>query len=233
MINDVPFLHDSVIERKSIEVIKEYEQKYNQKISNPVPVENILDALYDFIVEPENLQKKHNADVLAELHVLGGRRDIYIDNGIYPDYHPEKIGRYHFTLGHELGHWILHCPEILIKEQIPDMFEPGKPTLICRSHSKDRREIQADIFSGMFLMPHYLLTEAWVEITGSDAPRNVYEELSLLREMQGLPKDDRSVSCEIAKEMAPLFDVSVQAMQIRLENAGFISTKEDWQPSLF
>jgi hypothetical protein len=233
MINDVPFLHDSVIERKSIEVIKEYEQKYNQKISIPVPVENMLDALYDFIVEPQDLCAKHKADVLAELHILEGRRDIYIDKSIHPDYHPEKLGRYNFTLGHEMGHWILHCPQILMMEQTPDIFKPGEPVVICRSSSKERRETQADIFSGMFLMPHYLLSEAWIEATGSDAPVNVYDELNQLRTARGLPKNDRSVSCEIARELAPLFDVSAQAMQIRLDKAGFISTEEDLQPSLF
>jgi Zn-dependent peptidase ImmA (M78 family) len=106
--------------------------------------------------------------------------------------HPQT--RCRFTIGHEIGHLLLHSDEDFhVDEGLPVWFRTqGKKTI-----SSDK-EIEANQFAAALLMP-----------------------LPLLQEEAGKLPDNIDVDDAIAK-LAERFCVSVQAMTIRLSSVGAV-----------
>ena len=114
------------IEDEAMSVLAAYAQKYKEPITAPVPIEEILDCLYDVTIEAAALRAKYqNDDVLAEFLVGRNRKVILIDQTIHPDFNADKEGRYRFTLGHETGHWILH-QHLLASVNTDNLFDDYK-----------------------------------------------------------------------------------------------------------
>lgn len=99
-----------------------------------------------------------------------------------------NLGRRNFTIAHELGHWFLH--KDLAQEKL---FGVEGKVIICRGLNikTDNRERQADIFATHLLMPERFVREQ----LKSFAPELSEYDL---------------------KRMANIFQVSKQAMKIRL-----------------
>lgn len=179
----------------------------------PVPVAEILECHLQFELEFDNLQKKYeSSDILAATYMES--KLVVVDESLDPEEYPDMEGRYHFTLAHEIGHWALHRERFI--NTTPDMFEDAQPSVICRSSFKDPREYQADSFAGYFLMPGDLLKDTWNSLFPGKWPLNVHDELEEKRKVFGLTEKDPPPNCELAKELASLYKVSAQAMQIRL-----------------
>lgn len=103
--------------------------------------------------------------------------------------------RRRFTIAHELGHLLLHSDEDFhVDEKFPIGFRTPASSL-----ATDDREIEANQFAAELLMPRELLT---AEV----------KKLSLKMDV------DKAVA-----ELAKRFDVSVQAMTIRLSALGALS----------
>jgi hypothetical protein len=66
----------------------------------------MLESLDDFYVEIDDLQSQYGPDTLGAIFLDNGERLIKIDQSLDPETHPEKQGRFNFTLAHECGHWI-------------------------------------------------------------------------------------------------------------------------------
>jgi hypothetical protein len=136
----------------------------------PVPVEAIADDQYGMLVE-ERPRLAHAAGLDDDEHVSGlllpVRREIWVDE-VEARRAP---GRRRFTIGHELGHWVLHCgdraalgevvhcrTEVLREEgaveenegheEIPEVLDYPPP------------ELEANQFSAALLMPAALVAEA-------------------------------------------------------------------------
>lgn len=227
---------NKLIEEYADGMIAQFRQKYpDTPVTAPVPVVKKMDCLWDFYVEPEDLQKEYGQGTHGALFIYDGERRIAIDKSLDPEVVPQMLGRYNYSVAHEAGHWVIHAPDMLADENAPLLLgEKGKPTILCRSSNRDERERQADRFAGYLLMPRDLVYEAWRAKYGdnSKAP-NVFEELQELRERFHLPPDSRKVSCQIAHDFAATFAVSPEAMQIRLSELGLIKLEEDNQMDLF
>lgn len=223
------------IEEYAMGLLGEYEAKYRCKVNYPVQIADILDCLFDFVVEVDDLQSTIGRDVLAALFIYKGERRIVVDTSIDAEVNASMRGRYNFSLAHEAGHWIIHAPKLLAMENTPDLVvAPGEPAIICRSSDKDENERQADRFAGYVLMPRELVRKAWIAEFGEDSPPvNVYEELEDLKQKFYTLRNDNKVFCEIARKFAKLFQVSAEAMQIRLSELGYIKLEEDHQGYLF
>ena len=64
------FIPAAKIEDEAMSVLTAYAQKYKEPITAPVPIEEILDCLYDVTIEAVDLRAKyHSDDVLAEFLV--------------------------------------------------------------------------------------------------------------------------------------------------------------------
>jgi hypothetical protein len=92
-----------------------------------------------------------------------------------------------FTVGHEIGHWLLHAEGAL--SGTLSLLEGGR--VWCRSGSREPAERQADMFAGRLLIPKDHLLAA-------------------------LPKDPWSGWPPVYR-LADIFLVSVTAMMVRLE----------------
>ena len=228
-------MRNTLIEEYANDMIGRYLQKYPDALKPPVPVINMLDCLWDFYVETEDLQKEYGDGTHGALFIYEGERRIAIDKSLDPENFPTMRGRYNYSVAHEAGHWVIHAPELLAAEATPDFLpERGTPTILCRSSNRDERERQADRFASYLMMPRTLVRDAWFSKYGNDSKAiNVYEELQAQRERFRLPPDSKKVFCQIARDFASLFAVSPEAMQIRLSELGFIKLEEDNQLELF
>ena len=102
--------------------------------------------------------------------------------------------RQRFSIAHELGHLALHEPAFQIDQHAFVSFRNSKS-----SGASDPREIEANQFAAALLMPEALLT-ACVEQLGEN------------------PDVEDSI-----RRLAQRFDVSTQAMSIRLTSLGVIT----------
>ena len=111
--------------------------------------------------------------------------------------------RQRFSIAHELGHLALHEPAFQIDQHAFVSFRNSKS-----SGASDPREIEANQFAAALLMPEALLT-ACVEQLGEN------------------PDVEDSI-----RRLAQRFDVSTQAMSIRLTSLGVIHPSLRIKPAI-
>lgn len=228
----VQFLPKVTIERASQDLLYRYHEKFNSEGRLPVPVEEILESYLGLDLEFGDLYKRLGiTDVLGATWIKDRR--VVVDESLDPTEDSSKEGRYRFTIAHELGHWELHRH---LFEEIPGqgvLFqEDSPPSIVCRSKSKkDPMEWQADTFAGYLLMPKEMVFEMWESIYGTREPYIAVEEMAELSALWEL-SDDRQPTVSIARDLARTFQVSGQAMQIRLIDMGLVKTEKP-SPNLF
>ena len=250
---NVKFLSEQQIERDAQGLLEAYFHELGNPIRIPVPAEDILELHLGLSLDFDDLQA-----VLGVPDVLGAlwadNREVFIDQSLEPEEHPEMEGRYHFSVGHEIGHWRLHRHYLTNAGAQAAMFAEGdpQPTVICRtSQAKERIEWQADYFSSCFLMPRQFVLDAWSGRFGSLKPI-VYADIAeqdwtrrparggmkpvgiVLRNVIEQLFDPHIYAFEtVAREFAPLFRVSIQAMRIRLENLGLLRLDHPVEQDMF
>ena len=92
------------------------------------------------------------------------------------------FGRYSFTLAHEIGHWQIHRPQLLLEQELPmtlglvprsdGEMETVPVDIICRDGASDPREREANAFAAFLLMPEKLMRTAYARLfpDGLDMP---------------------------------------------------------------
>lgn len=135
-----------------------------------------------------------------------------------------------FTVGHEIGHWILHCRNVVELDHQKTLFDLGISPFVtlCRdleSTPKDPLEIQANLFSANLLMPEHVLRKKFTDHFGEPSVvpsvhghQALREESSRLARGTGL-----ATNTPLWKE----FGVSVTSMAIRLEQLGLVQFQEE------
>ena len=239
---NVKFLSEQQIEREALGLLEAYFHELGKPIQIPVPAENILQLHLGLSLDFDDRQAVLGIpDVLGALWADKG--EVFIDQSLEPEEHPAMEGRYHFSVGHEIGHWQLHRQYFRNADEQGEMFtdsQPG-PTVICRtSQAKERIEWQANYFSSCFLMPRQCVLAAWPGRFGSLKPivyADIAEQNGTRRPLRGgmepigmVLRDAIKQAFEphadtfetVAWEFAPKFRVSIQAMRIRLENLGLL-----------
>ncbi|MDW8266080.1 MAG: ImmA/IrrE family metallo-endopeptidase, partial [Gemmataceae bacterium] len=146
-----------------------------------------------------------------------------IDMRLVPEDYPAMLGRYRFTLAHELAHWRLHRHLYLHRANERSLFPSGQtyPDHVLRSRQSDPLEYQANRFASCLLMPREMVKRAWHEWRGSMDP--IY--LADLRAVVGDFGTDESVLENAIRPLAGTFQVSAEAMRIRLEDMGLLLRK--------
>lgn len=201
-------------------------QQLGWPLTAPVPVEEILEFGCGLRLHFVNMATR-----LGRFDVLGGTwvatREVMVDQSLDPIEHPDMEGRYRFTLAHELGHWELHREGQPEDEALCRDDRPGRPPL----------EREADHFAGCLLMPRVLVEAAWRERYGSlrpwrfeggPAPHRdpavtpAKRAGGTIERRRRWPSDIEEVLDHKARDFAPMFLVSVQAMRIRLEELGLL-----------
>jgi hypothetical protein len=245
----VPFVSEESIERDANALLTQFARDRHTEIRAPIPIEDIVEKHLKLHVEFDDLHRLFGLTRGAEPDIFGAiwleTREIVIDESLDPEEYPSKEGRYRFTLAHEGGgHWRLHRPFFLGNRAEGSFLDHKRqPNIICRpSQSKERVEWQADFYASCLLMPRKLVIQGWQDHFGnlrpfvSDWERSCWLSPGLL--VNGKPVTERNAHLladsdfrEIAKEFAHRFQVSVQAMRIRLEKLGLLIRAEPRQHS--
>jgi len=219
-ISSVPFLPEVRIERDADALITEYGHRVGKPVAAPIPVEDILELHLGLTFAIEDLAALFGTD-----SVLGAiwfdDKLVRVDSQLDPSKNPARLGRYRFTVAHEIGHWRLHRTYYRKDPAQAALFDGrGQPAFVCRSSDKPPEEWQADMFASYLLMPNRLVVAAWEEWRGNlDAV--ILQDLPPARASAG--RDPASATLEqFAKPLAERFEVSAEAMRIRLEKLGLL-----------
>lgn len=237
----VPFLHEKQIEAEAELLLGEYAEKFEPPTAPPIPIEQIAEVLLQLALEFKDMKTLFPfADVHGAIWFTEGK--IGIEQRLEPEANPSRRGRYHFTLAHEVGHWRLHRAHYHSNPAERRLFDDGtpKPDVVCRSSERKKPvEWQADNFAGCLLMPRKLVYAAWADFRPDDQPvsigelRQQYDTLLAATPFvyRGEILTDEADKENVIKEefcrpLASQFQVSPEAMRIRLETLNLIVTKK-------
>lgn len=239
--DDVPYLTETRIEEEANLLLGELVECGKLFSSPPVPVDDIVEMHLGLTFEISNLNKLFGVgDVHGALWVNEGR--IAVDQSLDPERNPRKLGRFRFTLGHETGHWRLHRAHYLKNKAQQALFDKqsDKPAYICRTtQRKQPVEWQADVFSANLLMPRTMIVASWEAQHGSLDPivltelrRDEERILAEMLERKHVSPTDQADVDNTLLEWASLFQaeqfqVSGEAMRIRLERLGLLVRKRE------
>lgn len=226
----VPYLTTGQIENDARLLLTEYEQHFGAITEPPIDVEGIIESLFQLDLRFDDLRSLLGLDVLGATWIA--EREIRVDATLDPTADSKKEGRYRFTLGHEIGHWRLHRPLLEARVMQGNLFDAvPEPAIVCRSSSKEPQEWQADVYAGFLLMPEAMVRDQWQNLFGGSEPYFAAAEIEAIQTRWSLAENN-TPTVSIAREMAQVFKVSGQAMQIRLIGLGLIRTRQA-QPQLF
>src|SRR5262249_21135004 len=144
-------------------LLAEYGNRYGQVTSPPVPVDEIVEIHLQLTLEFKDLRKLFGfCDVHGALWV--NARRVGIDQSLGPAKNKAMLGRSHFTLAHEAGHWLLHRGLYQRRADQPMLIEGvERPDYVCRSSDTSPIEWQANYFAASLMMPREMLKRAWHE----------------------------------------------------------------------
>lgn len=222
--NKLRFMKDQEFEDEAALLLAEYGNKHGQVIAPPVPVDEMVELYLGLSLEFLDMQKLFGVgDVHGALWV--NEKRVGIDQRLDPASNPAMLGRYHFTLAHEAGHWRLHRQLFLRRANQHSLFPEGKerPEYICRSSDTEPIEYQANRFASCLLMPREMLKRSWHEWRDGMDP--IY--LTDLRAEQGGDGTDEMVMENAVRPLAGKFQVSPEAMRIRAEGMGLLLRKRE------
>ena len=127
----------------------------------PVPVEDIADTQFGLLVlDVEDMASAPGAP-LVEHHALSGlllpaRGEIWVNAQEAKQWPPRR----RFTIGHELGHWVMHRAA-------------GQQALFCRVNEAEAKardiEEEASAFAAALLMPQWLFVREHARANGDVA----------------------------------------------------------------
>jgi len=175
----VKYLPEPAIERHARDLLAAFGHEFGHVRRPPVPVDEILEGHLKLSLDFDDLESRLEIpDVLGALWV--DSREVFIDESLDPDEHPEMEGRFRFSVAHEIAHWVVlrqYLKNAGTQEPMLDE-QPAQPTVICRTRDrKEPIEWQADYFASCLLMPRDLVVAAWERRCGNLEPI-VYEDMT-------------------------------------------------------
>jgi hypothetical protein len=218
----VPYLPEKRIERQAQLLLDEWAQDHAPITEPPVPIDEILELHLGLDFAIADLQGQFGQpDVLGAIWF--GDRMIKVDQSLDPAGRPKMLGRYRFTLAHEVGHWRLHHQHLKEDPTAQSLFEAGcAPAFVQRSSVNPPEEVQANAFAACVLMPRQLILDAWARWRGTDAAVAI-SDLPIGDDYDD-PKVNEAMAMErFCKPLAEQFEVSAQAMRYRLQRLGLLA----------
>jgi hypothetical protein len=215
----VKFLEDKEISTEATLLLQAYEKQFGLRLAPPIPIDEIAECNLELDLRFDNMERRlQKKGVLGAIWIEDKR--VVIDESLDPTTNPLKIGRYRFTLAHEVGHWTLHRLYYLARAKQPALFgADDEPSIICRAGDTEPIEWQANTFAAHVLMPKEMIYNAWEQQNGTLRPYDATDEV---RFVSGSLTDTKPSTLGIARDLAKQFHVSGQAMQIRLSGFGFV-----------
>ena len=145
---------------------------------------------------------------------------------------PHLIGRYRFTVAHEIGHWVLHRPLYLRGAESLDLFPAQECSDRLITLNRDvgfpsgpqvpREEWQANRFAARLLIPPVALATEFQRRFGADPSSKTH------RAGDGTPREQaiqlaKATTAENPVSLCEAFEVSPEAMAIALQSRRYVS----------
>jgi len=226
----VPFLPEKRIEDQAQLLLNEWVESHPAVAEPPVPIEDILELHLELTFALADLQSDlGHSDVLGGIWF--GDRMIKVDKSLDPSITPKLLGRYRFTLAHEVGHWRLHRQHLMEDPSAKSLFDANcEPAFVQRSGMNPPEEIQANAFAACVLMPRQLVYDAWSQWQGTDMPVAI-SDLPVGDYHADRQANEEMAMDQFCKPLAERFEVSAQAMRYRLQKLKLLV--KEVQPRLF
>jgi Zn-dependent peptidase ImmA (M78 family) len=247
----VRYLSEDEIEQDAELLLAEYEETVGAAVKLPVPVADMttyhlaLRLGFADLHETLGIPMVHDQpDILGAIWI--DTETVLIDLSLDPKENPSMLGRYCFSVAHEIGHWRLHRSYVTKDASQTSLFDaPSEPTVICRSSQvKEPIEWQANFFSSCLLMPRLRVHDEWKDCLGRTRPlllSDLRPNAQVMMRAQTLIYEqgrneaaavDDALFENVAKALARRFGVSPAAMRIRLEKLGLLLRQAPRQTSL-
>lgn len=243
----VPFLSEDKIEKDTELLLAEYEETTSEPVKLPIPVAEITTYHLALRLELADLHETLGIPKLNEqpdIHgaILMDRETVLIDQSLDPKFGRPVMGRYRFSVSHEIGHWRLHRSCVIKDANNSSRIDANSEhTVICRSsQGKERIEWQADFYASCLLMPKDLLISAWLERFGDTDARilrrkdrmsvDEIDDPDMRCAIETFQRDQEDKALQISvRPFAEQFQVSPIAMLIRLEKLKLLRREFPWQ----
>lgn len=224
------FMSAAQIEARVGERIQEYERRFGVLEHPPVPLDRLIDEVFDLRILWDRISDEGGLSPLAGLEPAERRIVVNEDRRATFD---EYQGLLSFTLGHELGHWDLHVDQASLNHPKLDGFEASSvfrvhrttngfvEVLASRLHrmglSKD--EVHEVIHEATRGEDSY--AEAW-QVNEYAAALLMPRDL-VLRAIEGVDL----TSWPVLYRLRDAFGVSISALRVRLEKMNLIYVADD------
>lgn len=240
---EYPYLTEEAIDRAAAALLQRaFGGPWRER--RPVDLE---DLVYEYLSPEEGLSFNDEAELLPEdgETVLGKtvpvRSQILLNRVLKGDADP---GRMRFTLGHEIGHWVLHRRVVLeairVRREVgADLFGEAPPTAeefafvglnrttfprSCAPGAVRREEWQANRFAAALLVDSVVLREEFEARFGPPPVARAtqtwrYRAASVRDLAQLLARSLVGVQCPLRE----VFGLSAEAMAIALESRGYVT----------
>lgn len=227
----VPYLKVTEIDRMVAELFARYERETGEALRPPVDVDKIVERFLGLDFEVVDLKARLGIpDVIGA--VWFDDKVIRVDESLDDD---PTNGRFAFTLGHEIGHWVMHRPIFeMDKVTLPLYpFAPGqaaRPAVVCRDGTKGNAEWQANQFASRLLMPVAHVRSTVTRLRGSSPV--MFAGIGTTQHATDYNVDFRDFANEVILA-GNFLNVSNQAMRIRLVDLKLVADANDPQTRLF
>ncbi|MBC8466071.1 ImmA/IrrE family metallo-endopeptidase [bacterium] len=239
-LNNVPHLSRLQVDHTASRILKEAEHELGEKFRPPIDpgiiAENFLGLklLYCDMIGEFKVADLNGGLIITEKKVLIEESQVEV--------------RANFTIGHEIGHWVLHRDLIEIPNPNQSAFfsdsenDSSSPMLCRASSSKAWGERQADWFSASLLMPGQFVLEAFNKVSKSpfSVKRKTLEsfipgEPARTRNKNGLQDLDEEWQIiglvDDVKKAGNFENVSSEALRIRLQQLKLIVSEIETTPA--
>lgn len=217
------FIQEATIEAAAHDLLASYQRQGNY-INYRVPIDDIVERHLGISLEafddghlPEGLKTQVLGYIDLKNNCIGIHESLFPENSGHE-------GRYHFTLAHEVGHYILHQREIAAAEGQLGCFEQEEDSL---SRDLSPMEWQADCFASYLMMPDALVRRYWKRRTKCKDPLTPQEISCWFSPSSRRRCDEETLVWLFVRNIARQMGVSTQALMIRLKRMGLIITPQD------
>lgn len=198
----VPYLEKSDIKKAAAD----FNLRYNSAKVIPVPIDLIIESHLKINIVPiAGLKEELDNDGFISRDFT----TIHIDQNICLNVDV----RYRFSLAHEIGHYVLHKDIInSLKFNSVDDWAEIYDSIELSDYGK--LEFQANYFAGCLLVPDFALNPRFDE-----ALKDILSDIKTAQE-SGISRETylESVVSNIARKLAPIFNVSSSCMENRIRN---------------
>jgi len=241
-LDSVPPLKRVQVEHTANLILKAAEHQLREKLTPPIDPEIIADNFLGLSLVYCDMIGKYEFDDLN-----GG---LIISEKLILIEESQVDVRVNFTIGHEIGHWILHRELVeipnpnqssLFNETNQELNESNS-TMLCRaSNNRTWGERQADWFSAALLMPSQFVREAFQKVSkhpysfkrktlDSFIPGN-HGSTTKTNTFQSLDDEWRILDIvDKVKDAGNFKNVSDDAMRIRLQQFQLIVPEDEPKP---